>query len=201
MQPVTARQQLRQAVLDALEGVDLTVGTATASVDSPGDWPYPQAKLPAVCVRSATDTKVPINKGGTNFTTTVEVDVRAAVCATTGEAAQADLEALWYQVEQTILQDFYLLELTQNIASIESAWETKADGQSHFAGVIGRFRFETVESFDVSIQPGPVTARPVADPIVPLTNVTVDVTRPGSDPPYSAQPGDVGLTITLPSED
>lgn len=200
IQAVTARQQIRVAVLEALQGAELTVGTANVTVDSPGVWPYPQGKLPAACVRSATESKTSFGRGSSNFTTTVEVDVRAAVCATTAEAAQDAIELLWYEIEQAIFQDFYILEITQNVASAESAMDIDAKGQLFIAGMIGRFRFETVDSFDVTVTPSPVMPRSVASEIVPLTEVTIDVTRPGSDPPYSAQQGDVGLTIALPED-
>jgi hypothetical protein len=197
LQPITARRQLRQAVVAALGRANLVVGTTSASVDSPGDWPYPQQKLPAVCVRSSLETKAAVGKKAPDFTTTAELDVRAATFATTGEAAQDALEALWYQVEQAILTDFYVLQLVQSIPTIESAFEIKADAQGHIAGAIGRFRFETFETFDISQSTGGVIVPSVADPIVPLDTVTVDLTRQGSDPPFSPQPDDLGLTLNL----
>lgn len=213
-QPITARRQIRKAVIAALKRAALSVGAAAVSVDSPGDWPYPQAKLPVISVRSATDSKTGTSKGQDNFTTAVEVDVRAACAATTAEAAQDAIDLLWFGVEQAILLDFYLLSILQNVPSVESAFEIKAEGQIHFAGAIGRFRFETFETFDIGQSTDvaadqewtadsgapPEDPPSIAEPIAPLTEVTIDVTRPGSTPPYSEQPGDVGLTITF-SED
>lgn len=214
LQAVTARRQLRKAVIAALKRAQLSVGTSAVSVDSPGDWPYQQAKLPAVCVRAPTDNKQSLTKGNTDYTTTVEVDVRAAVSATTAEAAQDAIELLWFQIEQAILQDFYVIELVQNVPSIESTFEIKADAQVHLAGAIGKFRFETFETFDVAqsaqidadgpwstdASSTPEAPPSVASPLEPLTEITVDVTRQGSNPPYSEQPGDVGLIITLPED-
>ena len=195
MQPITARRQLRLAVVAALEAAELG-----ATVDSPGDWPYQQEKLPAICVRAPTDNKQSVTKGNTDYTTTVEVDVRAAVSATTAEKAQDAIEQFWFLIERAILTDFYVLELVQNVSRIESAFEIKADGQVHIAGAISRFYFEAFETFDISQPPGALTPRSVAPPLVPLTEVSVDVTRQGSNPPYSEQPGDVGLIITLPED-
>lgn len=200
VQPVTARRQLRQAVIAALKNADLVSGTAAVSVDSPGDWPYPQEKLPAVCVRSATETKTSINRSNPNFTSVIELDVRAVLAATTAEAAQDAIEALWFLVERAILLDFYVLELVQQVLTVESAVDIEAKGQLHIAGAIGRFRFEVFETFDIAQPEGTLAAPSVADPIVPLTEVTVDITQATSDPPYSAQPGDHGLTITLPED-
>lgn len=199
VQPITARRQLRLAVIAALKNANLTAGaTAIREIDSPGDWPYPEANLPAVCVRSTADGKSGLSRGTTNFTTVVEIDVRAAVAATTGEAAQDDLEALWNQIERAILLDFYVIQIVQKVQSIESAFELKADGQVHIAGAVSRFRFETFETFDISVPVGPLVAPSPTTPIGPLTEITVDVTKPGSNPPFSPQPGDVGLTIMLP---
>lgn len=194
-QPVTARRQLRLAAVFALKNAELG-----ATVDSPGDWPYPQQNLPAVCVRTGSDSKSALTKKGVAFTTALELEVRAAVSGTTAEAAQDAIEQLWYQIEQAILLDFYVLQLVQTVSSIESTIEIKADGQVHLAGIIGRFRLETFETFDVSVPTGTVAAPSVAVPIVPLTTVSVDVTQQGSDPPFSAQAGDLGLTLTLPGE-
>lgn len=201
LQAVTARRQLRLAVVAALTNARLAAGTTpVAKVDSPGDWPYPQASLPAVCVRSPTDGKQGLSKGNTDFTTIVEIDVRAAVSATTAEAAQDALEALWYQIEQAILCDFYVIQLVQKVVSVETAVEIKADGQAHLAGAIARFRFETFETFDISVPVGPLVAPSPATPIGPLSEVTVDVTKPGSNPPFSPQPGDAGLIVMLPED-
>lgn len=198
LQAVTARRQLRLAVVNALKNAALKVGGKAVSIDSPGDWPYPQERLPAACVRAPNDSKASTTKGNTDFRTTVEVDVRAAVGATTAEAAQDAIEALWYQIEQAVLLDFYVVQLVQNVPSIESDFEVKRDGQMHLAGARGRFRFETFETFDRTQTPAALAPPSVASPLEPLTEVTVDVTRAGSNPPYSSQPDDVGLTLTLP---
>lgn len=200
LQAVTARKELRDAVIAALKRANLKIGNAAVTVDSPGNWPYPQDKLPAVCVRSAVDRKTSLTKGNTDFTTGVELDVRAACWATTAEAAQAAIDSLWYQVEQTILLDFYVLQLIQNVTTVESAFEIKADGQVQLAGAIGKFFFETFETFDPGQTPAAVMAPSVAPAIEPLTEITIDVTRPNANPPFTKQAGDVGLTITL-SED
>lgn len=200
VQPIAARRQLRQAVVAALKRANLAVGTAAVAVDSPGDFPYPQAKLPAICVRGTTDGKESLTKGNTEYTDTVEIHVGASVAATTGEAAQDAIEILWYQIEQALLCDYYLLEIIQNVSRIESAINISAEGQVHIGSAAGRFRFETFETFDISQSAGAVVAPSVASPLGSLTEVTVDVTKPGSNPPYSEQPGDVGLTLTLPGD-
>lgn len=197
VQPVSAREQLRDAIVAALKAANLTVGAAPVSVDSPGDWPYPQAKLPAVCVRCATENSASLTKGNTDFTTTVEVDVRAAAYATTGEAAQSTIDSLWYQIKRAILFDFYVLQLVQNVTTVESTFEIKADGNVHLAGVVSRFRLETFETFDMGQPLQPLAARSVAPPVADLVEVTLDITRPGANPPNTPQPGDVGLTINL----
>lgn len=201
VQPMTARRQLRLAAVHALKEANLSVEQKTVTVDSPGNWPYPQQALPAVCVRAPGARKESLNKGNTDYTTSVTIEVRAAVTATTAEAAQDALEALELQIEEKILTDFYVLELVQNVTSIETAFDLDAKkSQVPVAGAVIRFEFETVEVFQVGQALGTLAPPAEAPPPTTLTEITVDVTQAGSVPPYSPATGDPGLALTLPGD-
>ena len=201
VQPMTARRQLRLAVMHALQEAQLTVQQKPVTVDSPGNWPYPQQSLPAVCVRAPSGRKESNTKGNTNYTTSVTIDVRAAVTATTAEAAQDALEALELLLEQIILTDYYVLQIVQNVTGIETAFDLEAkQTQSPVAGVVIRFQFETSEVFQVGQSLGTLAPPSEGTPPTPLTEITVDLTQSGSTPPYSPAQGDIGLTLTLPGD-
>lgn len=189
------RRLLRLAVVGALRGVGLTVNGQPVNQESPGDWDIPEDQLPLLTVRTGDENKQAQTSGQPNFTTTCDVVVRAVVANTTAEAAQDDVELLWYSIEFAMLTNFSLLRATQRIASVHTKLDIKADGAKHLAGIVGVFSLEYVEEFDAMVAPPPLTTWPNDPPApVPLTELTLtddlvdvyDATGTYANPPFPA---------------
>lgn len=180
---MTARRQVRLAVLAALSGASLG-----ATIQCPGDWETPPSKLPAILMRVSGDRKESIMRGPPEFTTTVTVEIEARVEAATAEAAQDALEALCYAIECAIFTNYALTSIIQQVASIDSVIDITADGRRQLGGAMMTFAFELVEVFD------PVLQSPVQPVAVPLTEVqlhndmlgTFDPAGTYANPPFPA---------------
>ncbi|QNK65758.1 hypothetical protein [Variovorax sp. PAMC26660] len=175
-QPMSARRMLRLAVVALLRAE--IPGT---TIVSPGDWPTPPEKLPALLVNVPTETKQSINKGQPEFTTTASVVVQGQVTATTAEAVQDLIEDLAYRVENAILTGYWLNRMTQQFATVQTEVECTADGGRQLAGFRMTLSTETFESFDPTQASPPASTWPPAEPaIVPLESMGIhlDTTSP-----------------------
>lgn len=173
-QPITARRQVRLAVLAALQGAGLA-----CTIQSPGDWETPPEGMPAILLRTTTDRKAGVMPGQAEFTTSINVQLEARLEANSAEEAQDAIEDLIYRIECAILTNYDLIRMVQLVSSVDSTVEISANGRQHLAGVMMNFAFEVFEAFDVQQSP----IQPVA---VPLTEVNIN------------EDGVVGIDITLP---
>ncbi|MCU4119302.1 hypothetical protein [Variovorax sp. N23] len=168
-QPMSARRQIRLAVMRTLRGIaDVT------TVASPGDWPTPPEKLPALLVNAPTESKRSLNKGMAAFTTAVSIVIQGQVQSKTAEGAQDAIEDLVFWVENAILTSYWLTRIIEQFSSVQTEVECKADGSAHLAGFRMTIVAETFESFDATAVPPDESAWPPADPtIAPLTSVGI----------------------------
>jgi hypothetical protein len=174
-EPMTVRRLMRLAVVAALTGANLKVNGVDVGVQSPGDWTFQIDDLPAIAVRTGRESKASEARTQPQFTTTTTVELKAAVSATTAEAAQDALEQLWFDVESAILKNYSIVGASQQVTSIDSVQEISAEGQVHVAGITAAFAFECYEVFD-PVQPDPaLTTWPVKAPAaVTINQVTLD---------------------------
>ncbi|MBW9102949.1 hypothetical protein [Paraburkholderia phenoliruptrix] len=162
----TGRSAMRKLVVAALQA------TATApTIQSPGDWSVPPAKLPAILVRCGDEQKTSLGPvGETEFNTDFVIEIRGIVSGATAEAAQDALEDLGATIEDVVLRNIGIRKVTQDFPRITSATEIKSDGQLHFGAVSIAMHFQIFEAFDpdvtTSLQEMSLTAdlRNVYDP-------------------------------------
>ncbi len=176
IQPMSARRQLRLAIvakLDEMQGIYLA---------SPGDWPTPGEKLPALLVSAPSEQKTSINRGNVpEFNTTIQIVVQGQVDGATAEQAQDRIEDLAYRVEEAILKGYWINRMVQQFATIQTDVECTAEGKRHLAGFRMTLGCETFESFDPTVDVPQGTTWPPADPkVVPLESIGihVDTTAP-----------------------
>ncbi len=177
-QPMLARRQLRLAVLAALQRIQ------GVSVDSPGDWATPPAKLPAILMRVGRERKEALTRSMPEFTTVATVEIEARVEATTAAAAQDAIEALCYSIENMVLTDFSVIGMTQKVSSIDSEIEITANGKSQFGGVKMEIAVEMMEAFDPTVPaPRPTVWPATPSATQPLTSVGIHADMTGSFDP------------------
>ncbi|MFZ6690232.1 hypothetical protein [Undibacterium sp. SXout20W] len=145
--PILARQQLRQAVLNALQSANLG-----AKIDSPGDWVSQTETIPGILLRSPRSSKEPISRGAPNYTSTITLEMESRVLANTAVDAQMEIEALDAAIEQAVLTNGAFIQLVQQL-SIDTETEVTADGRNHFGGTKWTLRCEICEVFDPYINP------------------------------------------------
>lgn len=136
------RRKLRLAALAALGKLD---GVA---IDSPGDWDTPSRKLPALKVRTNGETKLPLSRGAIDFTTTVVLEVKMAVEASTAEAAQDELEDLGARVEDALYSDVELVRLIQQVSNVTSQAAYSSEAMKHIASMEMAIALESFEAFE-----------------------------------------------------
>ncbi|OTP79489.1 hypothetical protein [Caballeronia sordidicola] len=184
------RTGLRLAVLAALR-----VAPVAPTIQSPGDWSTPPAKLPAILVRpggEVKDSKGP--NGETQFDTTAAIEIRVIVSGATGEAALDAVEALGATVEDVVFKDYSLRRLVQNFRRVDTITEIKADGKVHFGAISMAIHCQFFEAFDpdvtATLQQVTVTAdlTNVADP----TGTYVDPLFPDAATPAPRTSGPDG---------
>lgn len=141
--PMTARRQVRLAVLAALRGANLG-----CDIQSPGDWETPSDRLPAILVRCTSDRKTGVTAGQITFTTTILLEVQAQLEESSAEAAQDKLEAMSHAIECAVVTNHQLLEIVQKFVTIDSTIEVTAEGRRHLGGVMMSFMLEMFEAFD-----------------------------------------------------
>lgn len=172
---MTARRQVRLAVLAALQGAGLG-----CQIESPGDWTTPPEKLPAILMRATADRKQGAMPGQSEFTTSVTIQIEARIEAGDAGRAQDAIEALSYDIECAVLTNYEVLRIVQQVASVDTTVEISSNGMQHLAGVAMSFAFEVFEFFD------PFTQSPNQPVAMPLTEVTI------------TEDSVVGIDITLP---
>ncbi len=176
------RRQLRLTALSALQGARLEVNGVPVVIRSPGDWSMPSDVLPAVIVRTASESKASFQRGMPEFTTTCSLEVKAMVEAATGEAAQDAIESLWYAIENALLMNWSLVRMLQQFASVESVLDIRAEGARHLAGIAASLRCEFAEMYDpteaiASPAPSPWPVDPPAPVSLERMTTSVDLTN------------------------
>lgn len=155
--PITARREIRLAVLAALRNVP-----SAKDIDSPGDWTTQLANLPAVQVRAPRGSKEPLGRGAPSYTSAILIEIETKVLGKTGAEAQDLLEALDAEVEVALLTNHALVAMTQQI-SFEIESEINAEARHHYGGSKWSVRCEVAEVFD-AIYDAPAAVQPVAVP-------------------------------------
>ena len=173
--PMLARRQVRLSAEAALRTIPLV------DVFTPGDWNTPLEKLPAIKVRVTHDSKSSVNKGMPEFNTTVMLEVEAGVESSTANAAQDDIEALGYAIEQALFLYGPLIVISQNIGSVDTSIEITSDGKKHLGGLKMSVAVELYEAFDPTATP-PAEAPwpPAPDDIVAVESLDIhlDMAQP-----------------------
>lgn len=190
-QPMSARRQVRLAVVGELRSkID-----GVTTIVSPGDWPTPPEKLPALLVSVPTEQKASIRRGMPTFNTTVTVVVQGQVISATASAVQDAIEDLAFQVENAILNGFWIVRMVQQFTSVQTDVECTAEGGKHLAGFKMSIAAELFEAFDPTEVESPESPWPPADPTLsPLTEMQVhldmaapfDATGTYANPPFPA---------------
>ncbi len=162
-----ARRQLRLAALPALQAL------TGVTVDCPPVLSTPPKKMPYVGLRCGTERKAgPVTQQLATFTTTVPLEIIARVSATTKEAAQDEIEALAYRIEQAVLSLVTLTALVQKIAGVTTTTEISGEGSAFQAGIEMIVDCEVFEEFD------PTVINADNYPRLEGVNVHVDAGRP-----------------------
>jgi hypothetical protein len=157
-QPMLARRQFRLAVMMALQGLSVTLA-------SPGNWPTPGDKLPALLVNVPTENKVSSGRNVPEFTTTASLVIQGQVTGATPEAAQDSLDALCYLVENAVLTDYWVNNMIQQFVSIQTETEITSEGSHHLAGFRMTIGAEMFEAFDPLLIAPAASAWPPAKPV------------------------------------
>lgn len=198
-QPMLARRQLRLAVVGALQAVQ--AANQIQTIDSPGDWNTPPEKLPAILVRGGRGRKDSVVRGMAEFNTVILLELEARIAATTAAAAQDAIEALAYVIENTVYNDYNVVGMVQQFASVDEEFEVTADGGKHYGGVKMAISCEMFEAFDPTAA-APAASQWPAPEVVPVTltsmGIHLDATNvydpsgtytPSTDaPPYTPTP-------------
>lgn len=194
-QPMLARRLLRLAVVqvltDRIDGI---------TVLSPGNWPTPAEKLPAVLVKVSSERKQSKQRGMPEFDTTCTVTVEGRVSADTPEAAQDAIEDLGYRVEEAILKGFWINQVVQQFASIATDADVSSEGKTHLGGFRMTIECEVFEAFDPTVTAPDGTTWPLPEPIVPTIDVQgldlhADMTSP-FDASGTYAPGEFQSVVT-----
>ncbi|WP_291785219.1 hypothetical protein [Luteibacter sp.] len=188
---------LRLAVLGALQPLKASAGVKT--IASPGVWPTPSEKLPALLVNTPTEQKSPNTTGQATFVTGSSVVIQGQVSRSTPEDALDAIEALAFAVENAVLMDYWVTRTVQRFTSVQTDVEITSEGGPHLAGFRMTLVGEMFETFDPTlIQPPESPWPPPSPPIVPLESMGVHLdmaqpfdaegTYPNSPFPDAVQP-------------
>jgi hypothetical protein len=186
--PMTARRQVRLAVLAALQGARLG-----CTIDSPGDWNTPSTKLPSILLRCVGDRKAGTTAGQITFTTTVLLEIEARLEANSAEVAQDDLEALSYAIECAVVTNYEVDRIVQKWVAIDSVPEITAEGKRHVGGVMMSFTLEVFEAFD------PVYQSPVQPGVSALLEMGIHNDMLGTFDPTGTYQSDVFPLAATPA--
>lgn len=144
VQPMTARRLIRLAVVRVLQQ-KLDAGF---NIFSPGAWPTPQEKLPAVLVRTPREDKQSKGRNVPQFDSTITIEVMGQLEADTPDAAQDAIDALAYQVEQAIFEGYWLGRVVQQFTSVSTETEINTEGKKPLGGFKMSISCETYEAYD-----------------------------------------------------
>lgn len=190
-QPMVARRMLRLAVLAALQPLKTSAGVKT--IASPGVWPTPPEKLPALLVNVPTDQKQSEGRGMAKFTTTSNVVIQGQVAKSSPEEALDAIDALAFAVENAVLKDYWVTRTVQHFSSVQTEIEVTPEGGPHLAGFRMTLAGEMFEVFDPTQPPVDGSPWPPPSPfIVPLEGVRIhldtvepfDASATYPDPPF-----------------
>jgi hypothetical protein len=144
----TGRAEMRKMVVCALQDAQ-----AAPTIQSPGDWSMPPAKLPAILVRCGDEQKLSTGANGeTQFNTDLVIEVRGIVSGPTPETAQDALDELGATIEDVLLRNVAIRAKTQDFPTIATATEIKPDGRVHFGAVSIAVHFQIYEAFDPDVE-------------------------------------------------
>ncbi|AIP29843.1 hypothetical protein DR64_738 [Paraburkholderia xenovorans LB400] len=144
----TGRSTMRKMVVAAFQAA-----AAAPTIQSPGDWSTPPAKLPAILVRCGDDQKISNgNIGETQFNTDLVIEIRGIVSGPSGEAAQDALEDLGATIEDILLRNVAIRAQTQDFPMIATVTEIKSEGRLHFGAVSMAVHFQIYEAFDPDVE-------------------------------------------------
>lgn len=181
-QPMLARRQLRLAAIACLNGIKTAAQIAT--IDSPGDWNTPPEVMPAVLIRTPADRKMGVVKGMAEFTTTVTLEIEARLEATTETAAQDQIEALCYAIENALFTDYNVIGMIQQVSSVDTQTEITATGARHTGAIKMSISVEMFEAYDPMVAAPAASTWPVQPPAtVPLTSVGLHADLAGTYDP------------------
>jgi hypothetical protein len=138
------RANLRLIAVAALKSARTLAGQ---SVFSPRDWPTWSGNYPAILVQTPRERKESVARGMPQFTTTVTMTVIGRVDGTDEGRVEADLESLCEQIEQAILTNHDLVQLTQQFSSVDTRMEVTNEGEKHIGEVQMDFAMEFFEAF------------------------------------------------------
>lgn len=166
--PMTARRQLRLAVVSQLSALNI------AKVFSPGTYPTDPENLPVLLVNAPTEAKQSLNKGLATFSTGVTLWVQGQVSRATAEDAQDAVELLLYQVEEAILKGYWINKIVEEFSSVTTDIQITAEGGPILAGFRMIIVAKTFELFDATAEPTAPAVWPPADPVLaPLQQVGI----------------------------
>ncbi|MDB5822175.1 MAG: hypothetical protein JWR21_879 [Herminiimonas sp.] len=172
-------RQFRLAVIASLSGPEFL----GVNIYSPGDWSTPSTKLPAILVRATSEGKDSVNVGRSEFNTGQIVELDLRVSEPTGEDAQDALEAILFNVQQSIFTNQALAAMGQ-ILSVQRADDYTAEGAGHIGASKMAVTFKAFEYFDSDTD----------EIAVPLTSMGIHVDSLGTfdaagtyaNPPFPA---------------
>ena len=145
-QPILLRRLLRQQVA-ALLAETSTREDYGWTVQSPGAWPTPPSKMPAILVNALGDNKQNPGKAGPYFTSVAVIEVQGRVASKrTYEAAQDLLDELGYRVENAIFGD-YGVNVAANCLSCDTSAIVDSENELHIGGFTMTLSFEAFEEF------------------------------------------------------
>ncbi|MFZ6724706.1 hypothetical protein ACO0K2_04355 [Undibacterium sp. MH2W] len=144
---ISARRQLRQALLDAIVNAKIQINDTDVSIQSPGDWVSQTNTLPGILLRSSRTSKEPNGRGTQCYTSIITLELESRVMSNSGSDAQDAIEQLDYLIEQAILTSSAFMQLVQQV-NVDTETEITAEARNHFAGTKWMLRCEIVEEFD-----------------------------------------------------
>lgn len=153
-QPMLARRQLRLAVMGALRPLCETVL-------SPGNWPTPPDKLPALLVNTPSESKQGLGPNVPQFNTSVTLVIQGQASAKTPELAQDAIDLLAYQVENAVFEDYSVVGMVQQFLSVQTDTDINSEGKDHLAGFRMTISCELYEVFDPTVAPAAGTTWPL----------------------------------------
>jgi hypothetical protein len=139
---------------------------AGKSVYSPRDWPAKTELYPMILVTWVDDDKESLGPNGPQYdtTSTIRVVARVATLAGKGDAgahaALAAIGVLKRQIEVAVINRYVLYRIINEIGSVKSRPEVKAEGEGHIGEVVMDFAMKYPQLADVF---APVLTSPIRE--------------------------------------